>query len=425
MKEESIFPSSPDHTVRVHRSSQEMNQPESGGSKRWTNHPFLDQLRQMGDQLADECFWELKSYLGKDDFSGLFKKLKSNNQPLTEDIPRPLKEFIYQTTKLPLVHGEPMDCSRIKRGQKVFMTHALPSALVLLTKSLPEGYAAPNLSKVLCLSDNLTERPYRRLLGVLQMVINVSAVGGFDPKGKALITIPKIRLLHAGVRHIVRKHCSSYEKHHGVPVNIEDLLGTVMGFSYLVIDGLKQLDIGLTNEEAEDFFYLWRIFTQMMGIHPEHNPNSTLFVPANLEEAQVFYETYKDRHFVEASHNPEGVLLAKANLQMLNDLLPQTPLRRLGLKIVPRMYMEELMGKEGYARTGLEPIRFLYLTKWVLRHLPGVWTRLWNVHDQFDPSKHFHENLSRIFFQHLINVEFGGEVTFRIPDTLVELKKLA
>ena len=66
---------------------------------------------------------------------------------------------------MPLVNGQPIDGERLKRGQRVFMTHALPAALVLLVKSLPEGYAAPSLSKVLSVSGNLSQRPYRRLLG--------------------------------------------------------------------------------------------------------------------------------------------------------------------------------------------------------------------------------------------------------------------
>jgi len=405
------------------RSTTEKHMRDLQSPERWTNSQFLDALRREGDGLADQCFQELQEDLKEHDFSHLFKELNTNAQPLPQNIPTPLKRFIEQTARLPTINQQPVDLFRITRGQKAFMTHALPSALVLLTKSLPEGYAAPNLSKVLCLSDNLTKRPYRRLLGVLQMVVNVSSVGSFGPEGEALITIPKIRLLHAGVRSIVRKHCSSYESHFGVPVNVEDQLGTIMGFSYLVVDGLQQLEATLTDEEAEDFFYLWRVIAQMMGIHPPGEPDSAVFIPANLQEARVFFESYKRRHFVEQDKNPEGVMLAEANLQMLNDLLPQTPLRRLGLKMVPRMYMEELIGKEGCERIGIDPVWLFYATKWMLKHAPGIWTRLWDVRDRYYPSAPLHENISRLFFQQVINREFGEKVTFHVPDTLEELNR--
>ncbi|MGB0911865.1 MAG: aldehyde dehydrogenase family protein, partial [Nitrospirales bacterium] len=225
----------------------------TGGNK-WSDDQFLDGLRLQGDAAADQCLAQLHDVLEEKDFSDLFQRLKTNAVVLSEDVPGPLSAFLTRTMKLPLIATSPIDHERIKRGQRVFMTHALPAALVLLAKSLPEGYAAPNLSKVLSISNNLSQRPYRRLLGVLQMLINVSAVGGFEPSGKALITVPKIRLLHAGVRKIVREHLTSYEAQHGVPVNLEDQLGTVMGFSYLVIAGLQQLRIGLSDEQAEDLF---------------------------------------------------------------------------------------------------------------------------------------------------------------------------
>ncbi|MGB0909492.1 MAG: oxygenase MpaB family protein [Nitrospirales bacterium] len=392
---------------------------------KWSDDHFLDGLRLQGDVAADQCIIELQSQLKEEDFSELFQRLNTNNVKVDENIPDPLKRFLTMTMHIPLVDSHPVDEERLRRGQQVFMTHALPSALVLLVKSLPEGYAAPSLSKVLCISSNLSQRPYRRLLGVLQMVINVSAVGGFDPTGKALVTVPKIRLLHASIRKLVREHLGGYEQQYGTPVNCEDMLGTVMGFSYLVIAGLKQLKIGLRDDEAEDLYYLWRIFAQMMGIHPEGQPDSSEYVPRNLTEAKMFYDSYRRRQYVQADENPEGVELAATNLRMMSDLLPQTPLRRLGMHLIPKMYMEELIGQEGCRRIGIRPVRFLYLTKWLVTTFPSVWSRLWNVVDRVDTSHHFHENMSRVFFQGLINREFDGEITFQIPDTLEELNKLA
>lgn len=392
---------------------------------RWSNDEFLDGLRRRGDLLADECFSQLKQTLTQEDFSGLFKILNSNDASIPEDAPQPLRRFFGETTQLPTIDGAPVDAARVTRGESVFMSHAFPAAMVLLVKALPEGYAAPPLSNVLRLSDNLSKRPYRRLLGVLQMVVNVTSVGGFEPAGKAIITVPKMRLLHAGVRAIVRKHLPDYEKVHGVPVNLEDMLGTLMGFSYLVITGLKDLAIELTNEEAEDLYYLWRVFAQMMGIHPESDPGSSSYVPANLAEAAVFYRSYRRRHYVDAADNPDGVVLARANLQMLNDLLPRTPLRRLGLKIVPRIYTEQLIGRAGCARVGIKPVPFLFVTKWLLTRLPWLWTRLWAVVDSYDAADGLHVNVSRMFFQGLIDREFNGEITFHIPDSLQELRELA
>ena len=389
-----------------------MTSEERISTDRWSDDAFLDGLKRQGDARADACFDALKDDLAGEDFAKLFVQLNANGVALPDGLPEPLEDFLAESMRLPSIGGEPVDSDRLARGQKVFMTNALPAALVLLAKSLPEGYAAPRLSKILVLSDNLKERPYRRLLGVLQMLVNVSAVGGFEAGGKALVTIPKMRLLHAGVRHIVRQHLPDYEADYGPPVSQEDMLATVMAFSYLLVTGLQRLDIGLSNDEAEDFYYLWRVFAQMMGIHPAGDPDSADFVPADLAQAEAFYRAYRSRHYTPAAENPDGVALAEANLGLLNDLLPQTPLRRLGLNIVPRVYMANLLGSQACARIGIKPVRFLHVTNWVLMRLPAVWSRLWSVRDRFDPASGVHENLSRLFFQGLIDREYGGEVTF-------------
>ena len=392
---------------------------------KWSDNKFLDELREQSDAAADAVISELEEVLEKRDFSKVFEDMNANDEPLPENMPPQLSEFFDKAIRLPKVGGVEVDKARLIRGEKVFMTHAFPSAMVLLAKSLPEGYAALNLSRILVLSGNLSHHPYKRLLGVLQMVINVNAVGGFKPNGKAIVTAAKMRLLHAGVRTIVRRRLPDYEQEYGIPVNFEDMLGTIMGFSLLVITGLQRLRVGLTDQEAEDLYYTWRVFAQTAGIHPQDEPDNSEFVPANLTEATEFYAAYGRRHYVAATENPEGVELAKANLNMINDMLPQTPLRRLGLKIVPRIYMQFLMGNEGCRRVGIRPVPWLPVTKWVLLHLPGVWVWFWEKFDRLDKSGHVHERLSRWFFQGLINKTQDGEVTFLIPDDLTELRKLA
>jgi hypothetical protein len=295
------------------------------------------------------------------------------------------------------------------------MTHAFAAALVLLTKSLPAGYAAPNLAQILHVSGDLERHPYKRTLGVLQMVVNVSTCRGFDTAGAAIITAQKLRLLHAGVRHIVRQHVPEYEARYGVPVNQEDMLGTIMGFSYLVIMGLQQLQAGLSPAEEEDFYYLWRIYAQMMGLRPD-------YIPENVADAAAFYTAYARRHYVQASANPIGVRLAAADLRMLQRMIPW-PLRLLGLRLLPRIYMWELLGQEGCRRVGIRPVIGHGLLQWLLRQLPRLLMRLTEPHDQRERA--LHEACSRLIFQGMINHTYKGQVTFLVPESIADLQRLA
>lgn len=392
-------------------------------SSLWSDDRFLDSLRAQGDQLADECMVRLGD---RDDFRRLFEVMDSNSTPVPADTPAPLRAFLDAPHAGPVVDGAAIDRARLERGEKVYSTHAFPAALILLAASVPQGYAAPNLSRLLMMSGDLERHAYRRLLGVLQMVVNVSRADGFEAGGAAIVTARKMRLLHAGIRRITRSRLPDYEPRFGVPVNLEDMLATIMGFSYLVVDGLRRLDIPITDDEAEDYYYLWRVFAQFTGIHPADEPHRSTYVPATLADAATFYRAYARRHFTDASANPDGVRLARANLQMMQDLLPRTVLGRLGTQRVPRIYMQILNGPEALTRVGIDPVVGLPIARWVLRVLPRIWSLVWSEGDRvLDPDAHVHENLSRLFFQRLIDRSYGKPVTFLLPETLADMRRLA
>jgi hypothetical protein len=275
----------------------------------------------------------------------------------------------------------------------------------------------------LSLSGDLDHHPYRRLLGVLQMVVDVTTVRGFQSGGNAVVTAQKLRLLHAGIRHVARQSpkMSDFEQKYGVPVNLEDMLGTIMGFSYLVIDGLRKIDFRLKPEEAEDMYYLWTVFARVMGIHPPGEPESDALVPQTMAEAKEFYHAYARRHYVAAEHNPEGVQLARENLQMLVELVPR-PLRWLGMAIVPRLYMQHLIGVKGCLRVGIEPLLAIKILKRLTVDLVSVLLRPF---DRGDSPKTPHNRWSRALFQHMIDDQYGGQVTFLMPQNLEDVRQLA
>ena len=75
-----------------------------------------------------------------------------------------------------------------------------------------------------------------------------------------------------------------------MPVNHEDMLATIMGFSWLLIDGVRRLDLPLGHDEAEDLYYLWRVFALLMGIHPPGRPHDDSLIPPTIADAAAFYD---------------------------------------------------------------------------------------------------------------------------------------
>jgi hypothetical protein len=378
----------------------------------WSDDGFLEGLRRQGDPLADQAVARLIQDGGIAQVNRLFGTLRSDDQPIPADAPAAFREFLAQTNRIPAG----VDLDRVARGEAVFMKHAFTAALALLGKSLPEGYQAPCLTEILLISRDLAKSPYDRLLGVLQMVVRVCSVHGFAPGGAVVITAQKMRLLHAGVRTIVPGKRPGYTERHGVPVNHEDMLATIVAFSWLVIDGLRRLDVGLTDEEAEDYFYLWMVFARMTGIHPADDPDSAAYVPANVAEAAEFYAAYSRRQYV--AGNPGGEILTQDHVNMLRDLIPRL-LRWLGLGAMPRIYMYDLMGDTACGNLGIAPVPGRGLLKWLLLKVVGVWQR--GIDRLPDRAV---EAFSRIIFQGIINRQYGGQVQFLIPDSIAGLHRL-
>jgi len=384
---------------------------------RWSDGAFLDEIRRHVDPEADACVARVFAEGAAAGSAALFRHTTSNDDRLPEGSPPALVEFFQATRPLP----PGADPARLARGEFVWMKNAFPAALVLLAKSLPEGYAAPSFGQVLSFSGDLERHPYRRLLGVLQMVVNVSSPGGFAENGKAVNTAQKMRLMHAAIRSLVlRRMKPPFDAARlGPPVNLEDMLATIMGFSYVVIEGLRVLGVGLRPDEEEDLYHLWRVYAQLVGIHPDGHPESGEWVPSNVAEAAEFYAAFKRRHYVGPEQNPKGVQLAWDNLRMLQDLIPRA-WRLLGLGVVPRIYMQDLIGAEGCARVKIPPVLGHRLLKAALLGLVRLSHRAID-----DVPGRADESVSRLLFQGLINRSWKGEVTFLIPDTLADIRRLA
>lgn len=371
------------------------------GPGRWSDDGFLDSLRRQEDPLADQAVARLKELHEVSAVSEIFRTLRADGEPLPADAPAPFLEFVAATRDLP----PGVDRDRLARGGQVFLTHALSAAVAMLASSLPRGYAAPCLCEILSISRDLQKHPYQRLMGVVQLLVNVSRPGSFEADGKAIVTAQKVRLLHAGVRTLVPRFRKDYEKRYGKPVNHEDMLATIMGFSYLVIEGIRRLGLPLF-EEAEDYYYLWYVYARMMGI-PEES------VPPTVADAGEFYASYVRRHDTFPEENERGVVLARDNLDMMTSLIPK-PLRLVGFGAAPAIAMAELMTPLELARVGIRPVT----GHRAIRAVFNLGLRL----VQGQGALPFSSRLAFVILRDMIDISRDGQVTFTIPVTLADLR---
>ena len=108
------------------------------------------------------------------------------------------------------------------------------------------------------------------------MVVDAMTEGSLAPGARGISTIEKVRLMHAAIRLLIlnRPGHDWPTDQRGLPINQEDMAGTLMTFSYLAIDGLKHLGIRLNRADRESYVAAWAYVGRRMGVDRELIPKS-------------------------------------------------------------------------------------------------------------------------------------------------------
>jgi uncharacterized protein (DUF2236 family) len=190
--------------------------------------------------------------------------------------------------------------------------HGPQVCLALSTASLVYCYAGYPGVKVLTFSHRMDQDAYRRVGETAQFLLAVTAPGSLGPGGRGIRKIQKVRLLHASIRHLVAGSPRWDSPADGIPINQDDLAGTLLTFSWLVVESLKKLGVRMSPGEAEDFYYRWRAVGEMLGIDPA-------VIPPDLDAAAELSAAIARRHH---RRSDEGVLMTRALFEMHANSLP-------------------------------------------------------------------------------------------------------
>lgn len=279
---------------------------------RWSD-ASLDHLRTVGDPDADRVVADL--FARGDNVvhavNMLMRDLVENSDVPARSLPDPARRFFFD-------EGPPAwaDPARIAAGQALFHRYGPLAILLLNTYSLPICYAARKGVQVLARTNRLQSNPRRRVVETAQLVIDVMAPGGLDPAssaGAGLRSAQKVRLMHATIRRLIAAD-PTWDPGFGLPINQEDMLGTLMSFSVCTLDGLQRLGVELTGAEVDAYMHTWNVVGALMGVRED-------LLPASYAEGRTISERIAERHF-EAC--PEGQALTRALLEMLDHMVPGT-----------------------------------------------------------------------------------------------------
>ncbi|MEU4449618.1 oxygenase MpaB family protein [Actinosynnema sp. NPDC050801] len=272
-----------------------------------TDPAAFEALKFQGDPLADAVIAHLVATDRVGAVNEVLEHFRANDQPIPEQLPEVVREFLVATDNPPAW----VDPDRIARAYEFFLDDGVHVASVLTFGAMVNCYAQPRPSRVLSLTHGLAQ-PHRRLSETSQFVLNMMGRDAFGSGGAFVPTIQKTRLIHAAVRHFLTASGRWDVEAEGVPVCQQDMVGSLLIFSVQVIEGMRRIGISVTEEEASDFYYVWRVTGAMLGIPEEA-------LPRTLAEARELSTAV-----VEASYgpSPEGVVLTRHLLDLYEKLFP-------------------------------------------------------------------------------------------------------
>lgn len=269
-----------------------------------TTKTFLDKQRLLGDHDADHLVENI--FLGNSQ-SELYRFLQLSVSEIEKARKSsPVKEFLLRKQQQPVW----FDANRLLRGQQVFETYAAEMMTLLGVLALPYCYAGSPGNKALYLSEKMHQSPGKRLADTAQFIISVSTPGNLTAENIGPVQINKTRLIHAIARYHVQK--GNWDMDWGLPINQEDMAGTNLAFSYIILGGLNQSGFVLSDKQKEDFIFLWRYIGYQLGIDED-------LLPSSLKEASRLTSVIRQRNF---KNSYEGMELTRELLHYYRSIVP-------------------------------------------------------------------------------------------------------
>lgn len=289
---------------------------------RWDD-AFLESMRQVGDPLADEVMTAVIHKHEIEMVNQIFRSLVDNDDIVADDMPPEVNAYLQETAVLP----DWADMALIEQGEEFFNLHWPNIVTLLFCASLPSAYAAWRGAQVLFLTTRLTKRMHRRVFETAQFVLNVMAPGAFSPEGKAIRSAQKVRLMHATIRHLIEHDArwrSKWNMEWGVPINQEDLAGTLLTFSTEVLVGMDRFRIPMDPSEKKSYLHAWKVVGHIMGIRPDLMPTDTQDA---FDLAESIFESQR-------GSSEAGTTLANALMDFMQLQIPSKLFKGLPATIV-------------------------------------------------------------------------------------------
>lgn len=375
--------------------------------------PFLDGLRQEVDPTADR----VAKLLHDGNASGMFADLVRRHEVWETDgapsrlLPEDVRTYLQHSGSLP-AWTRP---ETVRHAEDFFLLYGVSSATLLACASLPECYTMKYGTEVLCFTKFLQLDPARRIRETAQMIMTVMCPGGLvtrvdAPSGVGVHTTQKVRLMHAVIRHMIGETAGgpghladpAANPAYGQPINQEDLVFTLMTFSFVGVRGFRSLGVPMTRAQQDAYIHCWNVVGYLMGIRED-------LLPADMANAELLFDAIRAH---QAGASAAGATLTKALMDLLAQLMPPTQ------KHLPTVLTRDLIGNEAADMLGIaRPPGWAAFQGWCV-------LRLWAVFVAIGAALHVsrpYRLASEWLHKHLLDRmgHLPGHAPFQIPPEFI------
>ncbi|WP_433185726.1 oxygenase MpaB family protein [Actinoallomurus sp. CA-150999] len=266
----------------------------------------MDALRLRGDEFADATVEALFTGAEVARFNTVMRWFTVSGQALPDELPDPARDYLEATATPP----DWVDWAVMERARQFFIDNDVHISTALSFAAMPACYVVPHIARLLSATHSLAY-PSRRMAETGQFTVYLMRPDAFEAGGRFLPAAQKVRLLHASIRHHLKREGRWPEP---VPICQEDMLGGLMMFSLQVLDALHRMGVHITSDGAEAYYYAWRVVGTILGCDPAT-------IPADLQAARRFSDRYMIRHM---GPSPEGVHLTRQLITMYEEVVPGT-----------------------------------------------------------------------------------------------------
>ena len=294
----------------------------------------LDALRDRTDPLADQAVVAL---IQNPELISLMNSWDQIPEVLPQDWPLQLLNFLnyYQEieNKAPI--------ALLKNGQKFFQEKGDLYLAMLGFYSLPYCYAFADGAEVLVRSNRIVNQIGERLGETGIFLLELFRPGAFYTNKVAYWTCAKVRLIHAFSRYFVERYARDWNPDFGKPINQEDLIGTNLAFSLMVLRGFRKIGVNLSTQESTTVINYWHWVGELMGLEVQ-------FWPVTAKEAFELERLIRKRHL---KYSKAGETLIRALIKFYEDSIPDPILSKQAESIVSFFVGEEASKALGLNQT--------------------------------------------------------------------------